>query len=410
MEGAELSALHELENGFLVATSSFLFCYCKIHNKLSKNQDFINNNLIYVFQSFLIDFGPNSCSKLFYFSSNQNASFLTITSALESEVENYTLQVYQLDNSQPPFNKFFSIGLHSSKIERISAARSKTLFVTLGEGEARIWSSNNEADLQNFKLIKSQHEDEFYVDVAIHPFGFQLALAMFTGFKVFLILDDKLQLAKEVDLVWCSIISYSSRGRYLVANEKNNLCVFDTIHYNLVFIFKLHQRLIKRFLILDDQFTIISYCNNGDLIMWTVLDKAKIIEKVEHEKKETLEIYKHQCSHYESFVYNQQLQFFIGINQDNQIVLYTNKCIQLSMVYNDESCQFLSLETDDKAGLLFVGTNRGSVRLYFQQTWQFAPNELLETSELLFQEVRLSSLPIVNLQLIERGGKLVIAE
>ena len=78
-----------------------------------------------------------------------------------------------------------------------------------------------------------------------------------------------------------------------MANEKNNICVFDTIHYNLVFVFKSHLRLIKNFIILDDQYTIISYCNNGDLMMWSIIDKAKINEKVEHEKKEVLLVHKH---------------------------------------------------------------------------------------------------------------------
>ena len=98
---------------------------------------------------------------------------------------------------------------------------------------------------------------------------------------------------KEVDLVWCSLVDYTSRARYLVTNEKNNICVFDTIHYNLVFVFKSHLRLIKKFITLDDQYTIISNCNNGDLMMWNVIDKAKINERVEHETKEVLVVHKH---------------------------------------------------------------------------------------------------------------------
>ena len=91
-----------------------------------------------------------------------------------------------------------------------------------------------------------------FVDIDIHPFGFHIAVALFTGFKIFAILDDKLQLIKEVDLVWCSIVNYTSRARYLVANEKNNVCVFDTIHYNLVFVFKSHARLLKKILLLGN--------------------------------------------------------------------------------------------------------------------------------------------------------------
>lgn len=199
-----------------------------------------------------------------------------------------------MDSLQPPLKKFFQIGLHNNKIEKITSARSKPLFISLAEGEARIWTSNPEADDSNYKLLKCQSEEEFYIDISLHPSGFYLAIALFTGFKIYLILDEKLQLIKEVDLVWCSLINYTSRARYLVANEKNNICVFDTIHYNLVFVFKSHLRLLKNFIVLDDQYTVISYCNNGDLMMWNIIDKVKMNEKVEHEKKEVLVVHKHQ--------------------------------------------------------------------------------------------------------------------
>lgn len=343
-----------------------MFCYCKIHNKIKENQDFLSNNLIYIFQSFLLNFGPNVDSTLFCFSSNQNSSFLTITSVKENTYENYVLSVYQLDNSNSPLNWFFSIGLHNTKIERISSARSKALFVTIAEGEARIWSTHTESSLSNFKLIKPQNEEEFFVDVALHPFGFQIALAMFTGFKIFLILDDKIQLIKEVDLVWCSLINYSSRARYLVTNEKNNICVFDTIHYNLVFVFKSHMRLLKKLIILDDQYTIISYCNNGDLMMWQIIDKPRVNEKVDNEKKEVLVVHKHQHSSYLTFVYNQIQDYFIGISDDNSLMVYTDQCKKHVIKYRDDSCEFLALETDDKNGLLYCSTNKGTIRIYYQ--------------------------------------------
>lgn len=44
--------------------------------------------------------------------------------------------------------------------------------MTLSEGQAWIWSSNIDSDPSNYKLVKSQNEDEFYIDVSIHPLGF----------------------------------------------------------------------------------------------------------------------------------------------------------------------------------------------------------------------------------------------
>lgn len=81
-----------------------------------------------------------------------------------------------------------------------------------------------------------------------------------------------------MELVWCSVVKYSSRARYFLANEKNNICVFDAIHYNLIFVFKSHSKLIRNFIILEDQYRVISHCNGGDIMMWEIVDKPKITE------------------------------------------------------------------------------------------------------------------------------------
>lgn len=67
----------------------------------------MNNNLIYVFQSFLADFGPESTKEYYSVSSNKNSSLLTITVKENGLIENFMLQVYQLDTTTAPLTKFF---------------------------------------------------------------------------------------------------------------------------------------------------------------------------------------------------------------------------------------------------------------------------------------------------------------
>lgn len=91
LENSKLVMLRGLESGFLVVTSDFMICYCKIHNK-TKQSDFLTTNMIYVFSSYLMELNKETEEKLFYLSSNKNASQLAITSInKDKEYENYLL-------------------------------------------------------------------------------------------------------------------------------------------------------------------------------------------------------------------------------------------------------------------------------------------------------------------------------
>ena len=45
---------------------------------------------------------------------------------------------------------------------------------------------------------------------------------------------------------------------------------------------------------MEDQITVVSFCNGGDLMLWQIIDKMKVFQKQEYEKKEQVTVYKHK--------------------------------------------------------------------------------------------------------------------
>ena len=411
VENGKIIQLVQLEEGFLIGTDNFFFCYCKIH-KNKKQMDFISNNLIYVLQSFYLDFEKKKDNKLFYITANKNASLLTITTQNEKkDYNNYILKFFSLETYKSPLKKLFPVGFHQNPIINLTAARSKSLIVSLSEGEARIWSPNSDSDERNFKLLKSGVDEDIYVDVALHPFGFNLAISFFKGFKIYAILDKRLQFVKDVELVWCTIIRYSSRARYFLANEKNNVCVFDTIHYNLIFVFQGHTRLLRNFKVLDNQFSVVSYCNNGELMMWEIIDKEKISEKAETQKKEKVTVHKHrEMNIYYDYVYCEKKKIFVGTNKERNLLFYGDSCKNLVLSYKCKNVEFLSLDVDNKNELLFCSTDNGCIRIFDLNKIKFSSKKNKVVSNLPYQEIKITSSKLNKIFLFENYTKVIIGE
>lgn len=42
---------------------------------------------------------------------------------------------------------------------------------------------------------------------------------------------DNISFVKEINLTSCKVVKYSNGGQYLLANEKWNIYVYDTVNY-----------------------------------------------------------------------------------------------------------------------------------------------------------------------------------
>ena len=93
---------------------------------------------------------------------------------------------------------------------------------------------------------------------------------------------------------------------------------------------------MKKILLLDNQFQVISFCNNGDLMMWDILDLPKNSEKVEHEKKCIVTVQKHNTKElYDDFVWFESRELFIATNLKKTLVVYDELCKKLALSYID---------------------------------------------------------------------------
>ncbi len=65
----------------------------------------------------------------------------------------------------------------------------------------------------------------------MHPSGLYLIVAFVNSFKIFNIMADNISFVKEINLTSCKVVKYSNGGQYLLANEKWNIYVYDTVNY-----------------------------------------------------------------------------------------------------------------------------------------------------------------------------------
>ena len=83
----------------------------------------------------------------------------------------------------------------------------------------KIW---NFFDIEGYekKGLISHTFNEEPLSVSMHPCGLFLAVSFSSGFKVFAIVNDKIEVLKDIQIPNCKIIKYSHGGHFLAVNEK----------------------------------------------------------------------------------------------------------------------------------------------------------------------------------------------
>jgi len=66
----------------------------------------------------------------------------------------------------------------------------------------------------------SQTFPEEPISIALHPSGLFVAVSFSTGFKVFAIVNDHLEVLKDIQIPNCKLLKYSHGGHFLAVNEK----------------------------------------------------------------------------------------------------------------------------------------------------------------------------------------------
>ena len=392
------------DRGFLFATDNLHFCYCRIHHS---QVDVQSNNHIYVVQGYYLQLEKNQKKDgelLYDLTASPKSSIVALaTKDDRGLIDHYMLNLFSLDNYSAPLQRFFPIGLHKQSLLRLSSSRAKQLFSSIDPERGRIWPIE-EGEFKSVDLVSA---DEKPMDMAMHPSGMFVAVAAFTGFKIFALLDDSLRLMRAVRLVWCTIIRYSKRARYLLANEKASVCIYDTVHYNLINVFSGHTKLIKEIFVLEDEVRVLSYCNERQLLFWEIIDEEEPSGRIENEKREQIVVHRHVAKEdYRAFVYDERHEYFIAATESNNLLVYKDNCREFFFRYINDEYKVLCLAMDNQNQLVYTGTDRGSVKIY-HSNFNFIDTPVVH--ELLSVEVRVGRDPLNQVLLCGRNDRLVVA-
>jgi WD40 repeat protein len=128
------------------------------------------------------------------------------------------LNTFRIDADISSLDQFFSSGFHNKKINCLSTAVTKQLLASCSEDNAvKIW---NFFDIEGYekKGLISHVFNEEPLSVSMHPCGLFLAVSFSSGFKVFAIVNDKIEVLKDIQIPNCKIIKYSHGGHFLAVN------------------------------------------------------------------------------------------------------------------------------------------------------------------------------------------------
>lgn len=132
-------------------------------------------------------------------------------------------------------------GFHSGAISSLDVATQRPILVTASRDDStvRLW---------NYKEGVCELAREYYVveessirqqakplsSVAIHPSGYQLAIAFIDKVKIHHILNDDLKLTNQIELRQCNLLKYSTGGQYLFVVERSNIFVYNAYTYQRI--------------------------------------------------------------------------------------------------------------------------------------------------------------------------------
>ncbi|CAK83220.1 unnamed protein product (macronuclear) [Paramecium tetraurelia] len=281
--------------------------------------------------------------------SNSGDQLISIISLFGNQLYYSILNTAQMDTEVSPIQPFFAAGFHNKRVNSISHAKIKQVFVTCSEDNSvKIWNyyqnENNDK-----KGVLSKYFKEEPVCASMHPFGLFVAVGFTNGFKVFAILNEGFFPLKDVTLNNCKIVKYSHGGHMLITNEKTNVYIYDAIYYELIHQFEFHNSPIKDIAIsLNDQY-IVSTCTSGYVYCYNL---AELNNNVIREQK-----------HQEQGIFNsiQYDEYFIGCTNEKLMVIF-DQHFKLITEFHVTDCYLTKLLMTDQH--IIAGTSKGTVRIY----------------------------------------------
>ncbi|EAR86922.2 WD domain, G-beta repeat protein (macronuclear) [Tetrahymena thermophila SB210] len=352
----EFISITSTRRGFILGGNRGCVCIYDIE----KNYQIVN------IMSFEMKFQNNDDHKIFFLSSSSNDSIISIASYEPAgSITYHLLNTYQLDTEVSPIQPFFTAGFHTKKINGITTSITKNIFATCSEDNTvKIWNYY-ESESQEKRGIISQYFKEEPLSVSLHPFGMFIAVGFTNGFKIFAILNDQLYPLKEVNLTNCKLVKYSHGGHYLLTNEKNTILIYDTIYYEAQQILEGHPALIRDVCITSNDIYIVSTCMNGYVFCWNILESTQNIQKTFEHQENSI----YNCIYYDLDVLKKEGEqsdesnLFVGCSNEKYLSIYKERWKKIVAEFPVTDCYVTSLVVSTQLKCIFLGTNKGRVRV-----------------------------------------------
>lgn len=202
-------------NGFITGASGGLLCYFNIEG-FSKIKEQIEKLPISNPQNYLIKgfFGK----KLKAISTNKNLTTLIVKDK-DEKLDYYLISEMASKDDLSKIGHFFRAGFHRQRIKALDTSEAKSFFISCGQDNIiRLYNYNSLNNEEKGGILYSNTK-EIPLSVSLHPFGFFLAVAYSSGFKIFTLLKDNFFLLKEKNLIHCNHVQYSDGGQFIISSK-----------------------------------------------------------------------------------------------------------------------------------------------------------------------------------------------
>lgn len=313
---------------------------------------------------------------------SSNDGIITVATTNEIGSFNfYYLNTLRIDADISSLDQFFASGFHNKKINSLSRSVTKQLFASCSEDyTVKIW---NFFDVEGYekKGILSQRFNEEPLSVSLHPSGLFIAVSFASMFKIFAIVNNSLEVLKEIQIPNCKLIKYSNGGHFLTVNEKEHIFIYDSIYYETLHLFSLSNH-VQDIVISQDDTQIVATCTNGYVYCFNLYES---IHSKDYQKKkgdEHKQTTTYTCIGYDSKVTpltsfdkdktdksdkvanKAEGNLFVGCTTEKYMALYKNKCRDLIAEFPIVNCHITSILICPIQGLMIAGTSKGTLRIY----------------------------------------------
>ena len=444
VDAARAQQILPIEGGFVLATHNFHFCICNIQLDTTISPP---ESIVYISQGYKLVSDNLKKQSLYYCSSNNKATLFTIIATSkeqdfppvngsrfmkkrnsrlkvlginkkQTELQTqlvttpYILNLVSMESNKSAFRDFFQTGIQNNPIKSLRASLIKGTFLSVSADDIRIYNITSELDEKQSRKIGPNY-GETIMDADIHPSGLFVVLALQSCFRVLAVLEDRMTGLKEVTLNNCNLVRYTPRARYLLANSRQVINIYDGIHYNLISTFINHRHQIKSFFSLSSKNWVISTCEEKELMMWQIVDKPKPSGPLQKDTGDTLNIYRHKSTEpYNDIAYDEKMDTLICATQNSTLKVYKELCMKLALIIECKN-RVTALCFDSEAQVLYLGQENGDIKtLNSASIASLLENKIksIDETSLIKSSTRISGSAISTMQYCSKDKILLVGD